>query len=99
MIQTAYLKFAPLALVALASCGASDHANQTDGGSAMENATLTKLNLTSDAFQNGQPIPTQFTCDGADETPTLSWGEPPQGTKSFALVIDDPDATSGTFQH
>jgi hypothetical protein len=65
----------------------------------VENATLAKLELTSDAFQNGQPIPTRYTCDGADQTPTLSWSEPPQGTKSFALVIDDPDAPSGTFRH
>jgi len=65
----------------------------------VENATLTKLSLTSDAFQNGQPIPTQYTCDGADQTPALHWGEPPAGTKSFALVIDDPDAPSGTFRH
>ncbi len=83
MTQTACLKFAPLTLVALASCGVSDHANQTDGGSTVENATLTKLNLTSDAFQNGQPIPTQFTCDGADETPTLHWSDPPAGTKEL----------------
>jgi Raf kinase inhibitor-like YbhB/YbcL family protein len=89
-----------LALATLASCGADNHAsNETNGGMAMENATLTKLNLISDAFQNGQPIPTQFTCDGADETPTLRWSDPPAGTKSFALVIDDPDAPSGTFRH
>ena len=94
-------QFAPaLALVALASCGASNHAEPTsNGGSTVENATLAKLNLTSDAFQNGQPIPTQFTCDGADETPALSWGDRRPGTKSFALVIDDPDAPSGTFRH
>src|SRR5690349_24019928 len=90
----------PLALVALASCGASNRSrNATDGASAVENATLAKLDLTSDAFQNGQPIPTQFTCDGADQTPALHWGEPPAGTKGFALVIDDPDAPSGTFRH
>lgn len=65
----------------------------------MENATLAKLTLTSDAFQNGQPIPTQFTCDGADRTPALKWDEPPAGAKSFALIIDDPDAPSGTFRH
>jgi len=65
----------------------------------VENATLAKLTLTSDAFQNGQPIPAQFTCDGADRTPSLNWDEPPAGTKSFALVIDDPDAPSGTFRH
>ncbi|HEY7006547.1 MAG TPA: YbhB/YbcL family Raf kinase inhibitor-like protein [Sphingomicrobium sp.] len=88
-----------VALAVLASCGAGGQANNQNGEQAVENATLTKLQLTSDAFQDGQPIPTQYTCDGADETPALTWGEPPAGTKSFALVIDDPDAPSGTFRH
>lgn len=65
----------------------------------MDHATLAKLSLTSDAFQNGGAIPAQFTCDGADQPPPLGWGEPPEGTKSFALVVDDPDAPSGTFHH
>jgi hypothetical protein len=86
--------------VAVASCGADNRAtNNLEGESAVENATLAKFSLTSDAFQDGQPIPAQFTCDGADHTPTLHWGDPPAGTKSFALVIDDPDAPSGTFRH
>jgi Raf kinase inhibitor-like YbhB/YbcL family protein len=85
---------------ALASCGASHHAtNEANGGSAVENTTLSKISLSSDAFKDGQPIPTQYTCDGANQSPTLSWGDPPPGTKSFALVIDDPDAPSGTFHH
>lgn len=83
---------------ALASCGARDDVSE-NGGSPVENATLAKLSLTSDAFKNGQPIPAQFTCDGAGETPALHWGDPPAGTRSFALVIDDPDAPSGTFRH
>lgn len=65
----------------------------------MENATLATLDLTSDVFRNDQPIPAQYTCDGTDQTPTLKWGEPPAGTKSFALVIDDPDAPNGIFRH
>lgn len=89
-----------IALVALASCGASHRANnQTTGEGAVENATLTKLQLTSDAFKDRQPIPVQYTCDGADQTPALHWSDPPAGTRSFALVIDDPDAPSGTFRH
>jgi Raf kinase inhibitor-like YbhB/YbcL family protein len=89
-----------LLLVASPGCGPSDHsANQTQGVAKVDNATLTRLELASDAFQNGQPIPTQFTCDGADQTPALHWSDPPGGTKSFALVIDDPDAPSGTFRH
>jgi Raf kinase inhibitor-like YbhB/YbcL family protein len=65
----------------------------------MESAAVTKLSLTSDAFRDGQAIPEKYTCDGADQTPALSWGDPPEATKSFALVIDDPDAPSGTFSH
>jgi len=41
----------------------------------------------------------QFTCDGADRSPTLRWGDPSPPTKSFALVMDDPDAPGGTFRH
>jgi Raf kinase inhibitor-like YbhB/YbcL family protein len=94
-------RLAPVLLaIALAGCGADDHANnQANGGATVDNATLTKLELTSDAFQDGEPIPTQFTCDGADDTPAMRWGEPPDGTRGFALVIDDPDAPSGTFRH
>jgi len=99
MTKQALLRIAPaIALVALESCGASKHSS-TKGGAAVENAALTKLQLTSDAFRDGQPIPAQYTCDGADQTPALHWGEPPPETKSFALVIDDPDAPSGTFRH
>jgi hypothetical protein len=97
----AFIDFASvLMLAALANCGArNEAANQIKGERNVENATLTKLSLTSDAFQHGQAIPVQYTCDGADQTPSLSWSEPPEGTKSFALVIDDPDAPSGMFRH
>jgi hypothetical protein len=86
--------------LALASCGAKDAtSSRGSGGTAVENTTLTKLKLMSDAFQNGQAIPSYHTCDGANQSPPISWGEPPDGTKSFALVVDDPDAPSGTFRH
>ena len=90
-----------LALIALASCGSSKYAanNIQAGGAAMDSATLAKIELTTQAFKNGEPIPVQYTCDGANYSPPLSWGEPPAGTKSFALVIDDPDAPKGTFRH
>jgi Raf kinase inhibitor-like YbhB/YbcL family protein len=86
--------------IALASCGASgDSGNHAEGAAKVENATLARFSLSSEAFADGQPIPTQYTCDGADQTPALRWSDPPGGTKSFALVIDDPDAPSGTFRH
>ena len=55
--------------------------------------------VTSPAFAEGQPIPRQFTCDGDDVPPALSVSDPPQGTRSFAIIMDDPDAPRGTFTH
>ncbi len=87
-------------LAATAGCGARDPAaHQVKGDPPMENATISKISLISSAFQDGQAIPTQYTCDGAGQSPPLAWGEPPQGTRSFALVGDDPDAPGGIFHH
>ncbi|MBI4341260.1 MAG: YbhB/YbcL family Raf kinase inhibitor-like protein [Candidatus Omnitrophica bacterium] len=55
--------------------------------------------LTSPAFTDSQSIPAVYTCDGRDLSPPLSWSEPPPGTKSFALISDDPDAPAGTWVH
>jgi Raf kinase inhibitor-like YbhB/YbcL family protein len=50
------------------------------------------LQLTSPAFAPGGAIPRKYTCDGEDVSPPLVWGDAPAGTKSFALIVDDPDA-------
>jgi Raf kinase inhibitor-like YbhB/YbcL family protein len=55
--------------------------------------------LTSASFGNGGGIAKKFTCDGDDVSPQLSWTEPPAGTKSFALLADDPDAPVGNWNH
>jgi Raf kinase inhibitor-like YbhB/YbcL family protein len=55
--------------------------------------------LTSPAFADGNVVPTQFTCDGNDMPPPLHVSDPPKGTRSFALIMDDPDAPKGTFTH
>lgn len=55
--------------------------------------------LKSDAFSHGGDIPRKYTCDGSDISPALSWGEPPAGTQSVALITDDPDAPGGTWVH
>ena len=55
--------------------------------------------LTSTAFANGEPIPVKYSCDGEDISPPLAWGDPPEGTGSFALIMDDPDAPVGTWNH
>jgi Raf kinase inhibitor-like YbhB/YbcL family protein len=50
------------------------------------------LALTSPAFTNGSDIPSRHTCEGDDTSPALAWSGAPQNTKSFALIVDDPDA-------
>src|SRR5574341_1376193 len=51
------------------------------------------------AFANGETIPARLTADGADVSPPLSWSGAPAGTKSFALIMDDPDAPAGSWVH
>ena len=55
--------------------------------------------LTSAAFQEGGAIPSRYTCDGEDLSPPLAWSEPPAGTRSVALISDDPDAPGKTWVH
>lgn len=55
--------------------------------------------LTSPAFKDGEPIPRDFTCDGRDVSPALKWENAPKGSAGFALIMEDPDAPSGTFTH
>jgi len=57
------------------------------------------LRLTSPAFTNGASIPREHTCDGADLSPALQWEDVPAQTRSFALIVDDPDAPAGTWVH
>lgn len=57
------------------------------------------LTLTSEAFANGQSIPAKYSCVGKNISPALTWNDPPAGTKSFALIVDDPDAPMGTWVH
>jgi Raf kinase inhibitor-like YbhB/YbcL family protein len=61
--------------------------------------TRTRLAISSSAFQHDAPIPTEFTCDGADESPPLAWSGAPDKTVSYALLVEDPDAPGGTYIH
>lgn len=55
--------------------------------------------IATTAFSAGGAIPKKFTCDGPDVSPKLTWNEPPAGTQSFAVIMDDPDAPRGTWVH
>ena len=55
--------------------------------------------LAISAFTDGGIIPAKFTCEGANVSPELRWSDVPANTRSFALIVDDPDAPAGTFTH
>ncbi|MBW2428064.1 MAG: YbhB/YbcL family Raf kinase inhibitor-like protein [Deltaproteobacteria bacterium] len=60
--------------------------------SANAEGVNTTMQLTSPSFDNQKSVPKKFTCDGEDISPALEWSGVPKGTKSFALIVDDPDA-------
>ena len=57
------------------------------------------MKLTSPAFQHQQRIPAKYTCDGQDISPPLHIAEAPEAAESLVLIMDDPDAPSGTWVH
>ena len=66
---------------------------------AKNNTQVLIMQLTSNAFQNNAFISQQYTCDGSDVSPPLQWHDTPADTKSFVLIVDDPDAPHGTWDH
>jgi Raf kinase inhibitor-like YbhB/YbcL family protein len=57
------------------------------------------ISLTSSAFIEWAMIPQRYSCDGEDISPPIAWSNVPPGTRSFALICDDPDAPVGTWDH
>ena len=66
---------------------------------AMGTSDTPSLSVSSSAFAHEQAIPARFTCDGEDLSPPLSWSPGPDGTVSYALIVEDPDAPGGTWIH
>ncbi len=75
-----------IAMLALGALLLAAHNQDTGGESGMS------FRLTSPAFPHNGEIPRRFTCEGEDVSPPLAWSGTPEGTKSFALIVDDPDA-------
>jgi Raf kinase inhibitor-like YbhB/YbcL family protein len=70
---------------------------QADSATVGENSM--QIQLSSTAFKEGGAIPVAYTCDGKNISPPLSWASVPQSAQSLALIVDDPDAPSGTWVH
>jgi len=77
-----------LAAGVLAGSATPEPRGGEEGGAAQAAA----FTLRSTAFRTGDQIPIRYTCEGADVSPPLQWDGVPEGTQSFALVVDDPDA-------
>jgi hypothetical protein len=57
------------------------------------------MKLSSPAFEHEQKVPVRHTCEGQDRSPELRWSDEPEGTRSYALLVVDPDAPNGPFTH
>lgn len=84
---------AHLSLIFLISAG------QSGCRQDLSNDRQMPLKVGSPDFRQGENIPRQFTCDGADVSPALSWQSPPPNTKSLVLVLRDSDSLFGSFVH
>ena len=87
---------ATAACLVVAACSGSDSSDTPEPSADMSGGTIT---VTSDAFGDGDAIPVEFSCDGSNTSPALSWSGVPASADALALVVADPDAPSGTFYH
>ena len=89
--------------VTITAVGAGSCSSSPSGSDAAEELATagfdTSMRLTSADFDDGEAIPARFTCDGDDVSPQLSWEGVPKQAVELALVVDDPDASGGTYVH
>jgi len=86
-----------MALAALPASARGDvPAGHKDPGTRPPTLPIT---VTSSGFGANEPIPPEYTCDGSQTPPQLSWSKVPSATRSIAVVVDDPDAPRGRFLH
>jgi Raf kinase inhibitor-like YbhB/YbcL family protein len=91
-------------LLAVASLAVASGCNGGGSGNGIVAAapagmSIQRLAVTSRSFSSNGAIPVDYTCDGADKSPQLTWSAAPSGTKSFAILVVDPDAIGGEFIH
>jgi len=98
MKRILFLLVVGLAVTFISACG-GDYEEPAATPTAIVGGPQATMTLTSTAFAAGDPIPTKYACDGDNVSPPLEWDEPPTGTRSLALIMDDPDAPSGEFVH
>jgi len=92
--------------VALLLGACSSSSSRVARGETLDGATRTvsapqpeSIHVSSSAFRDGEAIPAEFTCSGADRSPPLRWAGIPHNAVEVALIVDDPEAPGGTFLH
>jgi Raf kinase inhibitor-like YbhB/YbcL family protein len=95
--KTCRLRRAACAGLALFALGGVCACRRSSTGDLAEGQSPASMTINSTSFGNGDPIPQKFSCDGTGLSPDIQLPAPPPGTKSFLLVMDDPDA--GGFVH
>jgi Raf kinase inhibitor-like YbhB/YbcL family protein len=83
----------------IASCHGCQKTGSASAPRVAPGHTMESITVTSHAFGAGARLPIDYTCDGRDIIPDLTFSAPPPGTQSVVIVIDDPDAPSGVFTH
>jgi Raf kinase inhibitor-like YbhB/YbcL family protein len=83
----------PMIMILLGGCNRQDSTFPPEGEIEMT------IQLTSSAFKDGDMLPRMYTCDDKNVSPPLAWSGIPNGTVGLAIIMDDPDAPSGTFVH
>ena len=86
-------------LIFLVSCKGSAENSQNNSTGNKPSSVKIDLKLISSDFKEGEAIPKKYTGEGEDMPPALKWNKPPEGTKSFVIICDDPDAPAGDWIH
>ena len=87
---------AGICVLLLAACSGGE---ENGGNRQSEPLPATDFQVTIGAFEDGAPVPVRYTCEGENVSPQISWSGVPVGTNSFAVVMDDPDAPGGVYDH
>jgi Raf kinase inhibitor-like YbhB/YbcL family protein len=95
--RATFLWIAPLLCLLLATAAACG--NPALQSAQAPDSSKSAFRIESAAFKEGAFIPARFSCQGENVSPQLKWTDPPAGTRSLALIVDDPDAPVGTWTH